>query len=160
MKIVLIASVSANGVIGNKGKIPWHFPEDLKHFKRITEKNYILMGRKTFDSIGKALPDRINIIVSKLKKDEIPNVSGLKVVENIEDGLKFASDAGQQKIYIIGGGEIFSQVIEKADELIITELDSEFEGDVYFPQINPDKWEIYGKEMYSGFNIVNYVRRA
>jgi dihydrofolate reductase len=136
MKLILIAALNKNRVIGRNGKIPWHIPEDIHRFKQFTTHHTVLMGRKTFESIGKPLPNRKNVVVSKnqnlfksLKIGEVNNT--LFFFPSIESALfNFQSE---EKVFVIGGGEIFSQTIDRADELDLTIVENDEAGDVFFP---------------------------
>lgn len=150
MEIILIAAVARNSVIGNNGEIPWDIPEDLKRFKTLTSGHTVIMGRKTFDSIGAALPDRENIVVSRSVKE----LSGCTVVDNLDDAFDLASG----KVFVIGGGEVFSQVISKAETMFITHVDSEVEGDVVFPEFSKDEWNQVDCEVKNGYIFAVYRR--
>jgi dihydrofolate reductase len=158
LKLILIASVSPNRVIGRKGQIPWYIPRDLAHFKETTTHHYVLMGRKTFESLGKVLPHRVNIVITKANICGLKEEANLKFVNDITEAVQFARSAGVKKLFVIGGGEIYRQVIDLADELIISELKSNYEGDVYFPKIDDNKWVIQNEETFDDFNIVKYIR--
>ncbi|MNC02600.1 Dihydrofolate reductase [compost metagenome] len=123
-----------NGLIGDHGKLPWSLPADLAYFKQKTMGYPVIMGRKTYESIGKPLPGRENII---LTRDKDFKADGCNVV-NESFKLQFRSDVG----FVIGGSEIFSMYLDEADKLFITHIDYEFTGDTYFPEIDFGKWEI------------------
>ena len=125
MKIAIIAAVSRNRVIGKDGKLPWHISEDLKRFKRLTTGHVVLMGRKTFESLGKPLPDRRNVVITS------SSIPGIETYPSIPDALRALED--EEKIFVIGGGRIFSQLLERADELYLTTVDRDVEVDTYFP---------------------------
>ncbi len=143
MKISIIAAVADNNIIGKKNALPWYLPADLKHFKKITMGHAIIMGQKTHDSIGKALPGRTNIILSF---DENYKSEGCIVVASIEEALRIASARGEEEVFIIGGASIYKQFIGIADRLYITRIHHKFEGDVYFPEIDPKKWRVESLE--------------
>ncbi len=128
MKVSLIAAVSLEGVIGKEQKLPWNVPEDLKYFRDVTTGAPVIMGRKTYDSIGQLLPKRKNIIVTRQKGLIIP---GGWLATNIEEALKIAGDAPE--IFVIGGGDIYKMALPYADRLYITEIDVHIEGDAHFP---------------------------
>ncbi|MDF2606448.1 MAG: Dihydrofolate reductase [Bacillales bacterium] len=134
--ISIIVAMDENGLIGKNNELPWYLPNDLKYFKRITTGNTILMGRKTFESIGKPLPNRKNVILTRNKKYSSDNITVINTVEEI-DKLENNGD-----LYIIGGAEIFEALIDITDKLYITKIYSTFDGDVFFPEIEWDKWEI------------------
>lgn len=125
MKLIIIAAVAENGCIGKSGKIPWHFSEDFKHFKKSTVGHTVVMGRKTFESIGNTpLPGRKNVVLSSTLLAH----KGLVVVRNFEDVLKFNGD-----VYICGGSRLYKEFLPIADEMIITHVLGEYEGDAFFP---------------------------
>jgi len=120
--------MTKNRVIGNDNKMPWHLPADLKHFKSVTMAKPIVMGRKTYESIGRPLPGRQNVIVSRNSEYK---VEGCTVVNSIDSAIKLLIDSDE--IMIIGGGFLYSQMIEKANKLYLTLIDLEIDGDTYFP---------------------------
>lgn len=131
--IKIIVAVSKNGIIGNNNSLIWHIPNDLKRFKEITTGHDIVMGRKTFESIGKPLPNRRNIIISR---DINFFVEGCEVVNSIEESLMLTNN----NCFFIGGGEIYKQVLPITDIIYLTEIDEIFEGDTYFPELNKKEW--------------------
>lgn len=139
MIISLIAAASANNVIGKNNQLPWHLPVDMKYFKNTTWGMPIIMGRKTYESNEyKPLPGRINIIITKQKnlKGE-----GVVIVSNWNDALFVARDADVREVFVIGGGEIFKEVINKADRIYITRVHTLIDGDIFFPEIDLKKWK-------------------
>ncbi len=128
--ISIIAAISENHVIGRDNKLPWNIPEDLKRFKELTKGHPIIMGRKTFDSIGRPLPLRTNIIITR---DKNYQVNGCLVVHSLEDAIKKAQKIDQQEIFIIGGGEIFRQAIQNTHKLYLTIVKVDIPGDAFFP---------------------------
>ncbi len=159
MKIIIIASVSSNRVIGRNGQIPWELPEDLQHFKTTTMGHTLLMGRKTFESIGGILPGRTNIVVSNTISKSQKN-SELHIVENPSKGLELARSISRDKLFICGGESIYNYFMEIADELLITEINSIVEGDTFFPDISMESW----KKAETGFigesKLKRYVRSS
>ncbi len=137
LKISLIVAAATNHVIGKEGKMPWHLPADMKHFKNITWGMPVLMGRKTFESLAKPLPGRKNIVVSRQPGW---SAAGVVVVQSIEDGLFVAGQADMQEVMVIGGGEIYRALYEKAKRIYLTRVEAEPEGDTFFPNINPEFW--------------------
>ena len=132
----IIVAIDMNNVIGNKNKLPWHIPEDLKYFKKITEGKTVVMGRKTYESIGKPLPNRENVILTRDKDYE---VDGCKVILS-KDELEHEG----KDVFIIGGSEIFKLFLGDIEKLYITHIQDVFSGDCYFPTISSDDWqEIY-----------------
>jgi dihydrofolate reductase len=130
-KIILIAAIGKNRELGKNGKIPWHIPEDLKHFKERTFGSPVIMGRKTFESIGKPLPGRKNIIITRNLEYKAPE--RCFVVQSLEEAIDVVLKDGPKEIFVIGGAEIFNLAMERADMLILTHIESEFEADAYFP---------------------------
>lgn len=138
--ISLIAAVSENNVIGNKGKIPWHLPRDFKHFKETTMGHPIVMGRKTFESIGKPLPGRQNIILTRQKDF---SVEGCSVIHSTSE-LPQIDD----EIFIIGGAEIYSQFLSQADKIYLTKVHTEVTGDTLFPSLTAEQWQLVTSERH------------
>lgn len=142
VKIVMIAAVAKNGVIGHDGDMPWRLPSDLKHFRAHTLGRPVIMGRKTFQSIGNPLPGRPNIVVSR-SPDPIEGVEAVQSLSvAIERGALLAHESGADAVAVIGGGEIYRQAMGLADELLITHVDAEITGDTVFPPIDPAIWEM------------------
>ena len=141
MKLSLIVAVSRNGVIGLNNQLPWHLPEDLKYFKSVTMGKPIVMGRKTYDSIGRPLPGRANIVIPR---DLAWSAPGVEVAQSLDAALalgKAACEAaGAEEIMVIGGEQIYRMCIENADRLYLTQVDAEVEGDAFFPDIDLDAW--------------------
>ena len=125
-----------NREIGVDNKLPWHLPKDLKHFKEITSGHPIIMGRKTYESIGNPLPNRTNIVISR-KKDWFEE--GILIVGSIKEAIKFGQKIDED-IFIIGGGNIFEQTMDIADKLEVTEIKTNIEADTFFPKIDPKIW--------------------
>ncbi len=162
--IAMIAAVSRNRVIGVEGKLPWYLPEDLKFFKAVTLHKPVVMGRATFASIGKALPNRLNIVVTRDTSFEHP---GVRVCHDLESALALADDQamieGNEEIMVIGGGEIYQQALSCASRLYLTEIDVEVEGDTHFPSLD-EHWQeverVAGSptEGQPGYDFVRYER--
>ena len=125
-----------NREIGVDNQLPWHLPKDLKHFKEITSGHPIIMGRKTYESIGKPLPNRTNIVISR-KKHWFEE--GILIVGSIKEAIKFGQKIDED-IFIIGGGNIFEQTMDIADKLEVTEIKTNIEADTFFPKIDPKIW--------------------
>ena len=143
MIISAVVAVANNRVIGKDNDIPWYLPADLKYFKKTTLGHHILMGRKCYTSIGKPLPKRTNIIVTR---DPYFISSNCLVVSNIEEGLEKAYDNGEKECFIIGGGTIYDQTKELWDKLYITEVDLNVDGDIFFPEIDFNEWTLLNEE--------------
>ena len=144
MSIKLICAISKNNVIGNENELPWNISEDLKRFKELTSNNWIVMGRKTFDSIGRPLPNRKNIVLSKNKNLKIDSVEVFNTPEDVIESYKNNSD--QKDLFIIGGTYIYELFLEYCEYLFITYVDKEYLGDAFFPKINWDEWKLIGEE--------------
>lgn len=129
-KISIIAAVAENLAIGDSNKLLWDIPEDLKRFKNLTTGHPIIMGRKTFESIGRSLPNRTNIIVSR---DKDFNVNGCLVCHSLDEALKEAKQIEQNEVFIIGGGQIYHQAIDFVDKLYLTLVENKYNADTYFP---------------------------
>lgn len=135
MRISLVVAAAENGVIGAGNLLPWHLPDDLKHFKALTLGKPILLGRKTYESIGKPLPGRTNIVVSRQRTLELP---GCVVVGSIEEGVRAAGDAPE--LCVIGGAELFRQALSSAHVIHLTRVHATIQGDAFFPNVDPLEW--------------------
>ena len=168
MLISLIVAHSSNRVIGVDGQLPWHIPDDLKYFKAITIGKPIIMGRKTFDSIGKPLPGRLNIIITK---NTDLTIEECVVVNNLEAAITEAKnyfktqDTEQEEIFIIGGAQIFKQSMEFVNKIYITEVHAEYAGDVFFDELSDNDWIEVGRDLHDSqndkipFSFVTYNRK-
>lgn len=134
--IALIAAVAKNGVIGIDNRLPWHLSTDLKYFKATTLDHTILMGRKTFDSLGRPLPKRRNIVMTQNKSWQ---QEGCEVVHSIDEVL--AKTSTEEKVFVIGGEAIFAAFLPRADYLYLTEIHQDFEGDTFFPHYEKTQWQ-------------------
>ena len=137
----MIVAMSKNRVIGKDNVMPWHLSDDLKNFKKITMGKTIIMGRRTYDSIGKALPGRKNVILSRNLKDK-----DILVFDNLENAL--VNVGNEEEIFIIGGQDIYSQTINKANKLYLTTINDEIEGDKFFPDFDNSNWDIVDTKYY------------
>jgi dihydrofolate reductase len=145
-RIAFVVAIARNGVIGRQGGLPWRLPSDLKRFKAITMGKPIIMGRKTWESLPKRpLPGRENIVITRQSNYQ---AEGAKIVATIEDGLRLAESSGPEEIAIIGGGEIYRSLFNRADRLYLTEVELEAEGDTFFPAINPSEWRESAREWH------------
>lgn len=142
MKIALIVAASQNNVIGLDNQLPWHLPEDLQYFKAVTMGKPILMGRKTYDSIGRPLPGRTNIV---LTRDANWSAEGVVVVNDLDSATaaseKACAATGADELMIIGGEQIYRKFLPVADKLYLTKVEAVVEGDAYFPAIDSDQWQ-------------------
>ncbi len=141
MRVSLIVAVARNGVIGQKNRLPWKLPADLKRFKALTMGHPIVMGRKTYESIGKALPGRTNIVVTRQAGYR---AEGCLVVDSLEHGLALARS--DEEIFVIGGVEIFTQAIPLANRIYLTQIDQDFEGDARLPALDRTVWHETARE--------------
>lgn len=159
MDIVLIAAVAANGVIGRDGSLPWHLPEDLAHFKDTTMGQPVIMGRIAFDDIidhlGEPLPGRTNIVISG-SNPSLPD--DVVLATDILSAIQAAQDAPGETAFVAGGATIYDQFLPSADRMILTELYQSYEGDVYFPNWDSDRWQETDRREYDEFAIVTYER--
>jgi dihydrofolate reductase len=161
MTISLVAAAGNNNVIGNNNKLPWKMPTDMKFFMNLTMGHAVIMGRKTYDSSGKPLKNRRNIILSKDKNLVIP---GCEVVNSLDEALKLVKDQGE--IFIIGGEEIFREAMPIADKIYLTRIFGDFEGDSYFPPINENEWKQISINEYKAdeknpypFAFLEYIKK-
>jgi dihydrofolate reductase len=134
-RVYLIAAVAANGVIGRQGRLPWHLPEDLKHFKRLTLGHPIIMGRRTWQSLGGLLPGREHIVVTRTPGYEAP---GAAVASSLEAALALC--AGEPVAFVIGGRELFAEALPLAAGLVMTEIHRDYQGDTRFPPYDRSRW--------------------
>jgi dihydrofolate reductase len=141
VKLVLVAAHARNGVIGRDGDMPWRLPSDLRHFKSVTLGTPVVMGRKTYLSIGRPLPGRANIVVSRsgFSADGVETVGSLDAALDLARG--HARRSGAAQVSVIGGGQIYALAIDQADELMLTEVDADIEGDTVFPAIDSSLWK-------------------
>ena len=152
MTITVLAAVGANLVIGRDGDMPWHLPEDLAHFKATTMGHTMVMGRRTYDAIGRALPGRRTIVITRQEGWQAP---GVEVAHSLADAFALA---GPTEVFVIGGGEVYREAIPFADQMMLTEIEQSPEGDVFFPPLDADHWHETTRERHNGFAFVTYVR--
>lgn len=136
----IIVAISENNVIGKDNDLIWHLPRDLKHFKETTIGHYVIQGRKTYESYGKPLPNRTNVIITR---DKDYTAEGCIVVHSLEEAIKKAENDTEP--FIIGGGKIYEQALPLVDRIYITKIHHSFDGDTYFPEINMDEWKLTDK---------------
>jgi dihydrofolate reductase len=159
-KIYLVAAVAANGVIGRNGQLPWHLPEDLKHFKRLTLGHPVIMGRRTWESLGRALPGRDNIVVTRTAGYEAP---GAAVASSLEAALALC--AGESVVFVIGGQQLFAESLPIAAGLVLTEIYRDYDGDTQFPWYDRSRWRETQRERHTAadgtkFDFVLYEPTA
>lgn len=160
MVIALVVAVAHNGVIGGNNQLLWHLPADLKHFKQITTGHVVIMGRKTHESIGRALPNRQNVVISRQAGYQ---AEGCVVVGSLDEALQtLAPDA---TAYVIGGGQIYQQALPIAHKIYLTEVKHTVEGDTFFPALSPDEWREISRISHSAdeknpyaYDFVEYVK--
>ena len=159
--LTIIAAAGENNVIGKDNQLIWHLSDDLKHFKDLTKGHCMIMGRKTFESFPKPLPNRTHIVITRQANYKVPN--GVIIVDNLEDALDAAKDDAQP--FIIGGGEIYKQSMPVADTIELTRVHANFEGDTYFPDIDPNLWKETRKVFHNkdakhdySFSFITYTR--
>lgn len=155
MTLTLVAAVAENGVIGRDGGLPWHLPEDLAHVKRTTLGHVLVMGRRTYESIGRPLPGRTTVVVTG---QEGWGVDGVRVAPTVEEALSVASTIDDE-VYVMGGTEVFRASLPIADRLSITEVEQRPAGDTCFPEVDWSQWQEVSREQRDGFAFVEYVRR-
>jgi dihydrofolate reductase len=152
--LTLVAAVAKNGVIGDSNALPWHLPEDLKHFKQLTSGYAVIMGRKTWESLPlrfRPLPGRLNIV---LTRDPSYVATGASVVHTLQEALKVGAGG---TAFIIGGAELYAHALPLADRLELTEIDRDFPGDVFFPEIAPDEWREISRQPGISSNGLRYA---
>lgn len=162
MQIVLVVAKSENNVIGVDGDLPWRISADLKHFKAVTMGHPIIMGRKTWDSIGRPLPGRRNIVITR--RDDLV-IDGVDVVNNIDAALGLCREDNAAKAMIVGGGQIYADIMDQADIIELTEIHTQIDGDTFFPLIDMDAWTESSREMFPAdgdtpsYSFVTLTRR-
>jgi len=145
MLVSAIVAAARNRVIGKDNQIPWYLSSDLKYFKRTTLGHHVIMGRKSFESIGRPLPKRTNVIITR---DPYYAVSGCLVARSIPEALQMALDNGESEAFIIGGGQIYQQSLPYLQRIYLTEVEAEPEGDVFFPALDPEEWKLASSEAH------------
>jgi dihydrofolate reductase len=160
-RVSLIAAMAENRVIGINNRLPWHLPDDLKRFRRLTTGHSVIMGRKNYESIGKPLPQRRNIVVSRRPDYQAP---GCVVVQSLEEALTAAKD--ESEVFIIGGAEIYRQMMPTADRLYLTLVHADVDGDTFFPEFDVDLWQETMRERHEpddrhcfAYSFITYERR-
>ncbi len=159
MTVTLVAAVARNGVIGRKGALPWHLPGEQRQFKAITMGHVLIMGRRTYESIGRPLPGRTTVVVTRNPAWEPPGrPDGVVVATSVESALRLAGEIDEQ-VYVVGGGQIYAESLSGADELLITQVDAEPEGDTHFPPVDWEEWAEVSCEKHEGWTLATYTRR-
>ena len=153
-RITLVAALGRNHVIGRDGGMPWHLPEDLRRFKALTLGHPLVMGRRTFDSIGRPLPGRRTIVITRSVSWTHPEV---ETAHSLADAISLAGPADE--VFIVGGGEIYRQALPWAHRMVLTEVDAEPDGDTTFPSWDADVWHVTERSAHEGFAVVTYEHR-
>lgn len=163
MNISLIVAIAQNGIIGGENKLIWYLPDDLKRFKHLTTGHPIIMGRKTFESIGKPLPNRISIVITRNKNWSF---EGVIVVNSVEDAIQEAKQTGTDEVFVIGGAEIYKFSLPIVNKIYLTEVKGDFEGDTYFVIPHMEEWIEISRVPHSidekhvvSFDFVDLVRK-
>jgi dihydrofolate reductase len=156
-EIIGIAAVAANGVIGAENDIPWRIPADWQRFKALTLGHALIMGRRTYDSIGRPLPGRTTFVITR---DRMWRGEGVRAVASVEEALDQAMLLDSQTIFVAGGGEIFRAAWDRLTGLEITEVDQNPDGEVSFPEIDPAEWIEVSREAHEGYSFVSYRRKV
>lgn len=158
MKIIIIAAIAKNRVIGRKdGEMPWHVKEEFQHFKETTFGSAIIMGRKTYETLGKPLKGRENIIITR-DKNYATIFNDVQIFNSLQASLDYFMTKGYDKIFIIGGGEIFKQALPIADEMILSFMKFDAEGEVLFPEFKENEWRKISSEDRGKFEIVRFIK--
>lgn len=145
MLVSAIVAVAKNNVIGKDNQIPWYLPADLAYFKRTTLNHFVLMGRNSFLSIGRPLPKRTNVVITR---NPFFTADGVLLAHSVEEALSLAFDAGETEAFILGGGEIYQASIHLWDKVYLTEVETEVAGDAFFPVLNPAEWQETWREAH------------
>ncbi len=160
--ISIIAAVAKNGAIGNNNQLLWHLPEDMRHFRETTRGKPVIMGRKTWESLPdsfRPLPGRHNIVISRNRAYQ---ATGATLAGSLEEAINNTGDAGE--VFVIGGAELYAEAMPIADRLYLTEIDQDFDGDVFFPMFPPSEWQEVSRKAQQGtsgltFSFAVYQRR-
>jgi dihydrofolate reductase len=159
-RISLIVAMAANRVIGRDNTLPWRLPDDLRRFKRLTMGHTLVMGRKTWESIGRPLPGRDIVVVTRQERYATP--AGVSVARSVEEALEIAKG---DEVFVAGGEEVFRQTIDRADRLYLTRIDTDFPGDTFFPEFDPERFRLVEREDHEateeipfGYSFLTYDR--
>lgn len=153
MRVTLVAAVGRNRVIGRDGGLPWERTGDLAHFKALTVDHVVVMGRRTYESIGRPLPHRTTVVVTR--RPDWAGPEGVLVAHDIASALALAASIDDE-VFVIGGAEVYAAALPHADRLVLTEVDQAPEGDTYLPDVDADSWREAGRDPHQGFAIVTY----
>ena len=142
MKVSVIVAVAENGIIGYKNTLLWHISEDLRNFKRVTSGHPVIMGRKTFDSLGRPLPNRTNVVITR----QDITIDGCEVVHSLDEAL--ALFPAEDEVFVIGGAQIYAEALPRADRFYLTRVHRAYEGDTSFPEWNQNEWQTIESEHF------------
>lgn len=145
MRISLIVAAARNGVIGRGGRLPWHLPEDMRRFRAHTLGHHVIMGRRTHESIGRPLPGRTNLVLSR---DPRLRIEGCTTVHSLEEALDLARNAGEEEAFVMGGRAVYEAALPHADRIHLTRVEADVEGDVRLPVIDPTSWAEVAREAH------------
>ena len=147
--LTIVAALDRNGVIGRGGELPWHLPDDLKRFKRMTMGHCLIMGRRTYDSIGRVLPGRVSIVITRHPQEVAP-ADRLLVASDLDTALDLVAttDMDHREAFVVGGGQIYELALPRAEQLYLTRVQTSVEGDVYFPEIDYDDWRVMMQDIH------------
>jgi dihydrofolate reductase len=151
MNLSIIVALSENNVVGINNQLPWHLSADLKRVKALTMGHHLIMGRKTFESIGKPLPGRTNVIITR---NNNYHADGITVVSSLNEALEKAKD--DNEAFIFGGGEIFREALPVVNKIYMTRIHQNFEGDTRFPELNPEEWKVISRQDFNSDEKNNY----
>ncbi len=159
MVVSIVVAISENRVIGKNNQLLWHISADLKRFKKLTTGHTVIMGRKTFESIGQPLPNRLNIVISR---GEGAKFDGCTAAKSLAEALEIAP--ADDEVFIIGGGEVYRQALPIAERIYLTMVHASYEGDTFFPALNPNEWKVVKEEKVNpteglGITFLDYVRQ-
>lgn len=165
MKLSLLAALSTNNVIGRNNDVPWHLSTDLKFLKSKTMGHHVIMGRKTYESVGRPLPGRTNVVITR-QEGYAPE--GVTVVHSLEDAIHLAEGSGDDEVFVLGGAEIYAQAMHRADRMYLTRVHAEVEGDTWFPDFDDvSEWHLVDAEHFDAdekneypFSFLRYERAA
>ncbi len=165
MKVSLVAAAAENGVIGRGNALPWHLPADLRRFKSLTLGHHLILGRKTWEAVGKPLPGRHTIVVTR--RTDYPLPDGVERAASLDEALARAAEGGEEEAFVGGGGEIFSASLLRADRIYLTRIHHRFDGDAFFPEVDEAQWRLASREDHAAdarnpyaFSFLTYEKRA
>lgn len=153
MRVSIIAAAAVNGVIGRDNDLPWHLSADLKRFKRLTMGHHLLLGRKTYAAIGRSLPGRQMVVISRGKPDLPPEIA---VVSSLENGIELARNAGDEEAFVAGGAQIYRLALPLANRVYLTRIHQEFAGDAFFPHLDEADWTAVERQHYPADEINSF----